>query len=112
MFPSPAGPLRDLSGIGRFVMGGLLKRYQVLVLLLVGPEPSQMGPMNPPQYFAQSIMHPDVVVKEDRYRAEDGGPKMTNFNDFMTVEERIDLTAFLKSLGGEHSTPSQDDHGH
>ncbi|MFQ5657535.1 MAG: c-type cytochrome [Candidatus Methylomirabilales bacterium] len=78
----------------------------------VGPELRQMGPMHPPEYFTESIMNPSAVLGEDQYRAEDGGSKMPNFNDIMTVEELIDLAAFLKSLGGEHSRPSQGKHGH
>jgi len=67
----------------------------------IGPELSQMGPKHPPEYFVESIMNPNAVV-EDRYRAEDGRSKMPSFNDIMTVEELIDLVAFLKSLGGGH----------
>ena len=67
----------------------------------VGPELSQMGPMHPPEYFVESIMNPSAVI-EDRYRAADGRSKMPSFNDIMTVEELIDLAAFLKSLGGGH----------
>ena len=71
----------------------------------VGPELSQMGPMHPPEYFVESIMNPSAVI-DDRYRAADGRSKMPNFNDIMTVEELIDLAAFLKSLGGAHRSPS------
>ncbi len=34
------------------------------------------------------------------------------FNDIMTVEDLIDLAAFLKSLGGERPPPSHGEHGH
>ena len=68
----------------------------------VGPELSQMGPMHPPEYFAESIMNPGAVIGEDRYRADDGRSKMPSFNDIMTVDELVDLVAFLKSLGGGH----------
>jgi mono/diheme cytochrome c family protein len=71
----------------------------------IGPELSQMGPMHPPEYFAESIMNPSAVIGEDRHRAADGRSKMPSFNDIMTVEELIDLATFLKSLGGAH-TPS------
>ncbi|MGH7371502.1 MAG: c-type cytochrome [Candidatus Methylomirabilales bacterium] len=69
----------------------------------IGPELRQMGPMHPPEYFVESIMNPSAVI-EDRYRAADGRSKMPSFNDIMTVEELIDLAAFLKSLGGAHSS--------
>jgi mono/diheme cytochrome c family protein len=68
----------------------------------IGPELSQMGPMHPLEYFAESIMNPSAVIGEERYRGQDGRSKMPSFNDIMTVEELIDLAAFLKSLGGEH----------
>jgi len=67
----------------------------------VGPELSQMGPIHPPEYFVESIMNPSTVI-EDRYRAADGRSKMPSFNDIMTVDELVDLVAFLKSLGGGH----------
>jgi mono/diheme cytochrome c family protein len=50
-------------------------------------------------------MNPSAVI-DDRYRAADGRSKMPSFNDIMTVEELIDLAAFLKSLGGAHRSPS------
>jgi mono/diheme cytochrome c family protein len=71
----------------------------------IGPELSQMAPMHPPEFFAESIMNPSAVI-EDRYRATDGRSKMPSFNDIITVEELIDLATFLKSLGPGHSSPS------
>ena len=78
----------------------------------IGPELSQMGPMHPPEYFVESIMNPSAVVAEKQYREKDGRSKMPSFNDIMTVEELIDLVAFLKSLGGGRSTPSPGGRGH
>jgi len=77
----------------------------------IGPELSQMAPMHPPEYFAESIMNPSAVI-EDRYRATDGRSKMPSFNDIITVEELIDLAAFLKSLGGAHTSPAPGGRGH
>ena len=77
----------------------------------VGPELSQMGPMHPPEFFAESIMNPNAVIDEE-YRTMDGGSKMPIFNDIMTVEDLIDLAAFLKSLGGGRPPPSHGEHGH
>ncbi len=68
---------------------------------VLGPELSQMATQHPSEYFAESIMNPSAVI-EDRYRAADGRSKMPSFNDIITVEELIDLAAFLKSLGGAH----------
>jgi hypothetical protein len=48
-------------------------------------------------------MNPSAIIGEDRYRATDGRSNMPSFNDIMTVEELIDLGAFLKSLGGARS---------
>jgi mono/diheme cytochrome c family protein len=78
----------------------------------VGPELSQMAPLHPLEYFASAVMNPGAVIREERSRAEDSRSKMPSFNDVMTVEELIDLAAFLKSLGGQKSTPSQVEHGH
>jgi mono/diheme cytochrome c family protein len=61
-----------------------------------------MGPKHPPEYFVESIINPSAVIGEERYKAEDGRSKMPSFNDIMTVEELVDLAAFLKSLGGGH----------
>ena len=66
----------------------------------VGPELSQMGPQHPPEYFAESVIHPDAVL-EKRYRGPDGNSKMPGFNDDMTVQELIDLSAYLASLKPE-----------
>jgi len=78
----------------------------------IGPELLQMGPVHPLEYFAESITNPGAVIGEERYKAQDGRSKMPSFNDIMTVEEMIDLAAFLKSLGAGHSTPSPDGRGH
>lgn len=63
----------------------------------VGPELSQMGPMHPLEYFAESTINPSAVAAT-RYRARDGTSKMPNYNDLMTVEELTDLSAYLASL--------------
>ncbi|MBI2089463.1 MAG: copper-binding protein [Deltaproteobacteria bacterium] len=63
----------------------------------VGPELSQMGPLHPVEYFTESIVNPSVLV-EKRYRGPDGKSKMPSFNEDMTVQELIDLSAYLASL--------------
>jgi mono/diheme cytochrome c family protein len=67
----------------------------------VGPELSGMAPLHPVEYFAEAIIHPNAVVEEGKgYRAADGKSKMPSYNDLVTVQEVIDLVAFLKGLKG------------
>jgi Cu/Ag efflux protein CusF len=61
------------------------------------PELSQMGPMHPVEFFAESIMNPDAVVPKS-YRQLDGTSPMTNFAAKMTVQELIDVSAYVASL--------------
>jgi Cu/Ag efflux protein CusF len=61
------------------------------------PELSQMGPMHPLEYFAESIMNPNAVVGK-KYREPDGRSPMTNFTEKMTVRELIDVAAYVASL--------------
>jgi Cu/Ag efflux protein CusF len=64
------------------------------------PELSQMGPMHPVEFFAESIMHPNAVVPK-AYRESDGGSPMTDFTSKMTVQELIDVSAYVASLRPE-----------
>jgi L-cysteine S-thiosulfotransferase len=62
-----------------------------------GPELSQMGRMHPLEYFAESVTNPSAwESKQDR--GPDGKSKMPEYNDRMTVQELIDLSAYLASL--------------
>ena len=62
-----------------------------------GPELSQMGSMHPLEYFTESIINPSAwASKEDR--DPDGHSRMPVYNDRMTVQELIDLSAYLASL--------------
>jgi Cu/Ag efflux protein CusF len=61
------------------------------------PELSQMAPLHPVEFFAESIMNPNAVVPKV-YRESDGKSPMTNFAEKMTVQELIDLSAYLASL--------------
>ncbi|HXF75430.1 MAG TPA: copper-binding protein [Methylomirabilota bacterium] len=63
----------------------------------VGPELSQMGPLHPLEYFTESIVNPSAVGAK-KYRGPDGKSKMPSFNEDMTVQELIDLSAYLASL--------------
>jgi mono/diheme cytochrome c family protein len=62
-----------------------------------GPELAQMGPMHPPEFFAESVVNPSAVV-DPEYRAPDGSSRMPAYNDEITVQELIDLVAYLAAL--------------
>jgi len=62
-----------------------------------GPELSQMGPLHPLEYFAESIMNPSAVASA-QYRGTDGKSTMPTYNNKMTVQELIDVSAYLASL--------------
>jgi Cu/Ag efflux protein CusF len=62
------------------------------------PELSQMGPLHPPEYFAESIINPSAVAaKKDR--GADGKSRMSEEHiKTMTLQELIDVTAYIASL--------------
>jgi len=62
-----------------------------------GPELSQMGPLHPLEYFAESIINPSAVA-EKQYRDATGKSTMPAYNEKMTVQELIDVSAYLASL--------------
>ncbi len=75
----------------------------------VGPELSFMAPLHPLEYFAEAIINPSAAIEEGKgYRAPDGKSKMPSYNDLVTVQEVIDLVAYLKGLKGPgvSSSPS------
>jgi sulfur-oxidizing protein SoxX len=77
----------------------------------IGPELSAMGPLHDADYFVESIVNPNGVVEAGKgYRAADGSSKMPSYNDSMTVQELLDLVAFLRSLRPPPGTPTP--HGH
>jgi mono/diheme cytochrome c family protein len=64
-----------------------------------GPELSMMGPLHPPEFFAESIINPSVVVERNRgYAAADGSSKMPSYGSLLTVQETIDLVAYPRQL--------------
>lgn len=75
----------------------------------VGPELAQMGPLHEPEYFAESVINPNAVIEKGKgYQAADGSSKMPSFNELLSVQELIDLVAFLRALkppskGGGHA---------
>jgi len=77
----------------------------------VGPELSVMGPLHDLDYFAESIVNPNAVIERGKgYQAADGSSKMPSFNDSMTVQELIDLIAYLRAL--KPPSGSQGHRGH
>lgn len=65
----------------------------------VGPELSQMGPLHETDYFLESIVNPSRLIEKGKgYAAADGSSKMPSYNDSMTIQELLDLVAFLTSL--------------
>jgi cytochrome c1 len=65
----------------------------------VGPELSMMGPLHEAEYFAEAVINPGAVMEKGKgYQAADGSSKMPSFNDSLTVQELIDLVAFLGGL--------------
>jgi len=78
----------------------------------VGPPLSGMRTMHPANYFVETLIDPNASVAwrikhhkdEDKgYLGPDGTSKMPSYNDSMTVQQLIDLVAYMKSLtAGEH----------
>jgi sulfur-oxidizing protein SoxX len=69
-----------------------------------GPELAHMSAHHPAEFFAESIVNPRAVIDRG-YAASDGSSKMPSFNDAMTVQEMVDLVAYLvrlKPAGGAH----------
>ena len=65
----------------------------------IGPELSEMAEHHEAEFFAEAIVNPNAVIEEPKYRGPDGTSRMPSCNDLMTVQELVDLVAFLKSLG-------------
>jgi cytochrome c553 len=83
----------------------------------VGPELSQMGPLHDALYFVEAIVNPSATIESGQgYAAADGSSKMPSYHDSMTVQELIDLVAFLRSLRppaggpGSHGQPAAPAH--
>jgi mono/diheme cytochrome c family protein len=65
----------------------------------VGPELSVMGPLHDAEYFAEAIINPSAAIEKSKgYEATDGSSKMPSYNELVTVQDLIDLVAYLKGL--------------
>ena len=72
----------------------------------VGPELAAMGPLHPPEFFAESIINPSAFIERGKgYQAPDGSSKMPSYNDSLTVQETIDLVAYLRQLRPPGAAP-------
>jgi hypothetical protein len=64
-----------------------------------------MAGLHPPEFFAESIINPNVVLdhdaKKNGYLGEDGKSKMPEYNDIFTVRQLADIVASMSSLKGE-----------
>ena len=69
-----------------------------------GPELTGMGSHHPAEYFAESIINPNrVIVQGTGYTGTDGLSKMPSYGDTLTVQQLVDVVAYLQSLKGEMS---------
>jgi hypothetical protein len=50
----------------------------------------------PKEYLAESIINAHTVVAVPGYIVKEGKASMGNYNHFMTIQEMIDLVAFLR----------------
>jgi cytochrome c1 len=79
----------------------------------IGPELSMMGPLHEVEYFAEAIINPNAVVEKGKgYEAADGSSKMPSYNDLATVQEVIDLVAYLKGLRPPITKPAATGRAH
>jgi mono/diheme cytochrome c family protein len=73
----------------------------------VGSMLSGMGGMHPAEYFAEIMIDPNASVvwrikhhksEKKGYLGPDGTSKMPSYNDTMTIQQLIDIVAYMKSL--------------
>jgi sulfur-oxidizing protein SoxX len=77
----------------------------------VGPELSTMGPLHDGAYFAEAIINPGAVIEPGKgYQASDGSSKMPSYNDTITVQEVVDLVAYLRALRPPGPAPASGGH--
>ncbi|MGH7335133.1 MAG: c-type cytochrome [Candidatus Rokuibacteriota bacterium] len=65
----------------------------------IGPDLTSMGQHHSVPFIAESIMNPSALIDPGQgYAGPDGSSEMPSFNDSMTVQELVDLVAYLKGL--------------
>lgn len=76
-----------------------------------GPDLTGMGARHPAEYLFESILHPNrVIVSDPGFTGKDNLSIMPDYNPILTVEEAVNLAAYLKSLtagGHGHGQTSQ-----
>lgn len=78
----------------------------------IGPELSSMGGHHSAGFVAESIVNPGAYIDKGLgYAGPDGTSKMPSFNDSMTIQELVDVVAYLKSLAAS-SAPAAKGHRH
>jgi cbb3-type cytochrome oxidase cytochrome c subunit len=78
----------------------------------IGPELAAMGQLHDAEYFAEAIINPSVVIQAGKgYEAADGTSKMPSYNDLVTVQEVVDLVAYLKGLKPPVDAPASHGRG-
>jgi mono/diheme cytochrome c family protein len=76
-----------------------------------GPDLTGAGNHHPAEYFAEAILNPNaVIITEPGYTGEDGLSIMPSYADLLTLQEWIDLVAYLKSLNGGSPQPGEGRH--
>jgi mono/diheme cytochrome c family protein len=74
----------------------------------LGPELSRMGPLHEPEYFVEAIVNPSAAIEAGQgYEAADGSSKMPSYNESMTVQELVDLVAYLRALSPPGPAPAR-----
>jgi len=63
-----------------------------------GPELSQMAPLHPLEFFAESIINPNAVVAKEEVGLDGKSPMSQDHLDKMTLREFIDVTTYIASL--------------
>jgi Cytochrome c len=78
----------------------------------IGPELSAMGPLHDAEYFAEAIINPNAAIEAGKgYEAAGGTSKMPSYNDLATVQEVVDLVAYLKGLKPPVDAPASHGRG-
>ena len=76
----------------------------------LGPELASMATHHPAEFFAEAIVNPSAVIDTGLgYEAPDGSSKMPSYNDSITVQELIDLVAFIQALKPPTDAPAAHD---
>ena len=67
-----------------------------------GPNLTGMGTHHPSEYFAESILEPnEIIIIGPGFTGPDGLSIMPSYRDTLTLQQWVDLVAYLKSLTGE-----------